>query len=48
MARSHELLSRESWTEGALEELVRLQLAPFGLDRVKAEGPKLQKGQSCN
>jgi two-component system CheB/CheR fusion protein len=42
MARSHELLSRESWTEGALEELVRLQLAPFGLDRVKAEGPKLQ------
>ncbi len=42
MARSHELLSRESWTEGALDELVRLQLAPFGLDRITMQGPPLR------
>ena len=42
MARSHELLSRENWTEGALEELVRLQLAPFGLDRITVKGQPLR------
>jgi two-component system CheB/CheR fusion protein len=42
MARSHELLSRENWTDGALNDLARLQLAPFGLDRVTIEGPTLR------
>ncbi len=42
MARSHELLSRENWTEGALTDLVRLQLVPFGLGRVTIDGPPLR------
>ena len=39
MARSYELLSRESWTEAQVDELARLQLAPFGEDRVRLQGP---------
>ncbi len=42
MAQSYELLSRESWTEASIEELIRPQLAPFGGDRVRLEGPTLR------
>jgi two-component system CheB/CheR fusion protein len=42
MARSYELLSRENWTESSLEELVRTELAPFGLERLSLEGPLVQ------
>ena len=42
MARSHELLSRENWTEGGLDELVRLHLAPFGLERIQVQGQTLR------
>ncbi len=42
MAHSYELLAREDWTEALMGELVRLQLAPFGLDRVTLEGPELR------
>jgi two-component system CheB/CheR fusion protein len=39
MARSYELLSRESWTESSLVELIQTELAPFGLERLAMEGP---------
>ena len=39
MARSYELLSRENWTESSLAELVRMELAPFGSERLTIEGP---------
>ena len=42
MAHSYELLSRENWTEALIDELMRLQLAPFGLERVALKGPDLR------
>ncbi len=42
MARSYELLSREAWTEASIDELIRPQVAPFGADRVRLEGPALR------
>jgi two-component system CheB/CheR fusion protein len=44
IARSYELLARESWTEASIEELIRPQIAPFGLDRVHFEGQPLHLG----
>jgi len=41
MARSYELLSRESWTRASIEELARQELAPFGLERISLQGPTL-------
>jgi two-component system CheB/CheR fusion protein len=34
LARSYELLSRENWTAANIIDLVRLHIAPFGVDRV--------------
>jgi two-component system, chemotaxis family, CheB/CheR fusion protein len=42
MARSYELMSKENWTEARIDDLVRPQLEPFGLDRVTLEGPELR------
>ncbi|HEY2481260.1 MAG TPA: CheR family methyltransferase [Caulobacteraceae bacterium] len=42
MARSYELLSRENWTRAPLEDLIRLELAPFGLERITLRGPPIQ------
>ena len=42
MARSYELLSRENWTESSLEELVRTETAPFGMERVSISGPRVK------
>jgi two-component system CheB/CheR fusion protein len=39
MARSYELLSRENWTESSLEDAVRTEVAPFGMERVTIAGP---------
>jgi two-component system CheB/CheR fusion protein len=44
MARSYELLSRERWTDALIGELVRPQLAPFGLERLDLEGPDVRLG----
>jgi two-component system CheB/CheR fusion protein len=41
MARSYELLSRENWTEGSVDELIRTELTPFGLERLSIDGPCL-------
>jgi two-component system CheB/CheR fusion protein len=41
MARSYELLSKESWTEALIGDLIRPQLAPFGLDRAVLSGPDI-------
>lgn len=42
MARSYELLSRENWTEAALDEVVRQEFVPFGTERVKIAGPNIR------
>ena len=42
MARSYELLSRENWTEASMEELLRQELEPFGMDRVEMTGPPVR------
>lgn len=39
MARAYGLLSRESWKEASVDELVRQEMEPFGLDRVSLSGP---------
>ncbi len=41
MSRAYELLSRESWTEARVDELVQQELAPFGPDRVRVAGPRV-------
>ncbi len=42
MARSYELLSRENWTEASMQELLRQELEPFGMDRVEMHGPAVR------
>ncbi|HEY6577937.1 MAG TPA: PAS domain-containing protein, partial [Rhizomicrobium sp.] len=42
MARSYELLSRENWTNTAVHDLIGQELAPFGQDRILAEGPAVR------
>jgi two-component system CheB/CheR fusion protein len=42
MARSYELLSRENWTEAALDDVVRQEFIPFGTERVKIAGPGIR------
>ena len=39
MSRAYELLSRESWTQARVDELARQELEPFGMERVRLEGP---------
>jgi two-component system CheB/CheR fusion protein len=39
MARSYELLSRDNWTAASMEELTRMALAPFGIERATIAGP---------
>jgi two-component system CheB/CheR fusion protein len=39
MARSYELLSRESWVSASMREIIRQELEPFGADRVLVGGP---------
>ncbi len=41
MARAYELLSRENWTAARVDELARLELAPFGLERTHTDGPSV-------
>jgi two-component system CheB/CheR fusion protein len=41
MSRAFALLSRENWTEASLDELVRQELAPFGLERIAIKGPNI-------
>jgi two-component system CheB/CheR fusion protein len=42
MARAYALLSRENWTEASIDELVRQELEPFGLERVESAGPSIR------
>jgi len=42
MAHSYELLSQENWTGAQVDALIAPELAPFGLDRVKLEGPPVK------
>lgn len=42
MARSYELLARQNWRAASIADLVKLELEPFGLERVQMEGPDLQ------
>ncbi len=42
MARSYELLSRENWKESSLEELVRTETSPFGMERISISGPQVR------
>ena len=41
LAQAHTLLSEGRWTAVQLEELIRRQLAPFGLAKVELSGPEL-------
>ena len=42
MSRAYGVLSRENWNDVALEELLRLELAPFGLDQISLSGPDVR------
>jgi two-component system CheB/CheR fusion protein len=42
MSRAYELLASEAWKDASINELVRLELAPFGLERVNLSGPSVQ------
>ena len=42
MARAYELLSRENWTQSSLDELVRIELAPFDAARLAIDGPDVK------
>lgn len=42
MARAYGLLSRESWSEVAMEDLIRQELDPFGPDRTVIRGPAIR------
>jgi len=42
MARSYELLSRESWIEASIRELIAPEVAPFGAERVILDGPEIR------
>lgn len=39
LARTHAFLSERRWRAADLEEVMRLQIEPFGLDRATLEGP---------
>ncbi|MER8953722.1 PAS domain-containing protein [Mesorhizobium sp. M0833] len=41
MSRAYSLLSRESWTEASVEELLRQELDPFGAERFKLDGERV-------
>lgn len=41
MSRAYGLLSRESWTEASVEELLRQELDPFGHERFKLDGERV-------
>lgn len=41
MSRAYSLLSRESWTEASVEELLRQELDPFGPERFKLDGERV-------
>ncbi|MEN2990127.1 CheR family methyltransferase [Tistrella sp. BH-R2-4] len=42
MARAYGLLSRKSWSEVAMEDLIRQEMDPFGPDRTVTEGPVIR------
>lgn len=42
MARSYQLLSQENWTDVSIGELLRQEVAPFGLERVEFAGTDVQ------
>ncbi|HVI28591.1 CheR family methyltransferase [Hansschlegelia sp.] len=42
MARGHELLSREQWTDASLRQLVVQELSPFGTDRMQINGAEVR------
>jgi two-component system CheB/CheR fusion protein len=39
MSRAYELVSRENWTDAALDQLVRIEVAPFPAEKVSVSGP---------
>ncbi|WP_376705826.1 CheR family methyltransferase [Mesorhizobium sp. ISC25] len=41
MSRAYSLLSRESWTEASVEELLRQELDPFGAERFELHGKRV-------
>ncbi|MCP9231934.1 PAS domain-containing protein [Mesorhizobium sp. LMG 17147] len=41
MSRAYSLLSRESWTEASVEELLRQELDPFGPERFTLDGERV-------
>ncbi|MER8963027.1 chemotaxis protein CheB [Mesorhizobium sp. M0701] len=41
MSRAYSLLSRESWTEASVEELLRQELDPFGPERFELDGRRV-------
>ncbi|MER8833482.1 CheR family methyltransferase [Mesorhizobium sp. M0909] len=41
MSRAYSLLSRESWTEASVEELLRQELGPFGAERFELDGKRV-------
>ncbi|MER9770754.1 CheR family methyltransferase [Mesorhizobium sp. M0220] len=41
MSRAYSLLSRESWTEASVEELLRQELDPFGAERFELDGKRV-------
>jgi two-component system CheB/CheR fusion protein len=44
MSRAYGLLSRENWKEASVEELLRQELEPFGIERFGLEGRETKLG----
>jgi two-component system CheB/CheR fusion protein len=42
MARAYGVLSRESWKEASVEEIVRQEVEPFGLERINTTGEDIR------
>ena len=42
LARAHNLLAANGWTGAPLERLIRLQVEPYAVQRLDAEGPHVQ------
>ncbi|GAA3105970.1 chemotaxis protein CheB [Rhizobium viscosum] len=40
MSRTYGLLSREHWKEASVQELISLELTPFGAERITLDGPQ--------
>ena len=42
MSRAYGILSRDNWTEASVEEIIRQEIAPFGMSQASFAGPEVR------